>query len=162
MIRPPPSSPLFPSTPLFRSGVPLCYGPPPAHQDGVRPRREPRQYAVGPALLLDGLGRQARREQSLARALQHRPLVGPARLAHVRHDHRAAEALSQKHGLLEGRIRPRAAVQAHQQAREHGYGSTAKVSRSRSRKPSSSPVIGSLPWSSSSRPLVSRRSATTT
>src|SRR5713101_191233 len=49
-------------------------GPPPAHQDGVRPRREPRQHDVGVALLLDGLRRQARREQALARALQHRPL----------------------------------------------------------------------------------------
>src|SRR5439155_19010727 len=137
-------------------------GPPPAHQHGVRPRREPRQHHVGLALLRDGLRRQARREQAFPRPLQHRPLVGPTRLAHIRHYHRAAKALSQNHGLLEGRIRPRASVQAHQQAREHGYGSTAKVSSSRSRKPSSSPVIGSRPWSSSSRPLVSRRSATTT
>src|SRR5437868_9467368 len=46
MIRPPPSSPLFPYTTLFRSSRParrFCTGPPARHHrlllDGVRPRR---------------------------------------------------------------------------------------------------------------------------
>src|SRR5207248_9752437 len=83
-------------------------------------------------------------------------------LAHVCHDQRAAEPLPQEHRLLERRVGAGAAVQAHQQAREHGYGNTANDSRSCSGNANSSPVIGSLPCSASSRATVSSRSATTT
>src|SRR6266516_7096096 len=74
----------------------------------------------------------------------------------------AAEPLPQHDRLLEGRIGPRAPVEPHQQAGEHGYGSTAKNSSSRSGNDRTSPVIGSLPASASSRSFVSSRSATTT
>src|SRR2546430_14848937 len=92
-----------------------------------------------------------------------RPVGGPApRLFDVGHDDAAPEPLPEHHRLLEGRIGPRAAVETHEQAREHGYGSTAKNSSSRNGNSSTSPVIGSLPPSASSRSFVSSRSATTT
>src|SRR6266568_175485 len=74
-----------------------------------------------------------------------------------------AEPLAQRNRLLEGGVGARAAVEAHQQAREHErYGSTANDSMSRSPNTRISPVIGNLPSSASSRFPVSSRSATTT
>src|SRR2546427_13038690 len=80
----------------------------------------------------------------------------------VRDDDGAVEPLPQHHRLLQRRVRSGAAVETHQQAREHRYGSTAKVSSSRRGNVRSSPVIGSLPSSRSSREPVSSRTATTT
>src|SRR5439155_11378684 len=107
---------------------------------------------------------RAGRERPLARSGEHR---GPVRLmsvglAHVGHDDRAAEPLAEQDRLLERGVGPRAAIESHQQTREHGYGSTANDSSSCSGNASSSPVIGSLPSSASSRPSVFSPSATTT
>src|SRR5205823_14457107 len=129
----------------------------------VRGLGERGQFDVGVALDRRGFDLQLRRQDALPRPIEHGSSVRrvPA-LAHVRHDQRAAEPLPQAYRLLERRISARAAIQAHQQAREHGYGSTANDSRSCSGNANSSPVIGSLPWSASSRDTVSSRSATTT
>src|SRR5947208_715683 len=122
------------------------------------------QRDVGLTFAFGELGLQARRDEPLTGAIEHRRAVrgSPAPLPYVRHYHRAAEPLSQHHRLLEGRVGPRAAIESHQQSSEHAYGSTAKDPSSRSGNSRISPVIGSLPSSASPRSPVSSRSATTT
>src|SRR5439155_469941 len=121
------------------------------------------ERAVGLTFAFGELALQARRDEPLTGAIEHRRAVrgAPAPLPYVRHYHRAAEPLSQHHRLLEGRVGPRAAIESHQQSSEHAYGSTPKDSSSRSGNSRISPVIGSLPSSASSRSPGSSRSATT-
>src|SRR5881398_2468249 len=136
----------------------------PSDEHGVRRLGELGERDVGLTFAFGELGLQARRDEPLTGAIEHRRAVrgAPAPLPYVRHYHRAAEPLSQHHRLLEGRVGPRAAIESHQQSSEHAYGSTAKDSSSRSGNSRISPVIGSLPSSASSRSPVSSRSATTT
>src|SRR5256886_17097456 len=82
--------------------------------------------------------------------------------SYVGHDDCAAEPVPEQDRLLERRIGPRAAVESHQETREHGYGSTANDSSSRNGNASTSPVIGSLPSRASSRSSRFSPSATTT
>ncbi len=92
------------------------------HQNRVRGLGEFGELYVRIAGELGRLDVQARRQHPLARPVEHRGAVRPVSvtLAHVGHNDGAPEPLPEQHRLLERRIGPRAAVESHQQTREHG------------------------------------------
>jgi len=103
-------------------GAALGGHPAAAHQHGVRRLGELGELHVRLAGQLGRLDLQARRDHPLARPVEHGRAVGliPVALPHVGHDDCAAEPVPEQDRLLERRIGPRAAVESHQETREHG------------------------------------------
>ena len=84
-----------------------------------------RPVALDPSLdarIMADVRAHPRRRQPLPRAVEHRRAIRrpSLRLAHMHHDDGAAEPLAQHDRLLERRVGAGAAVQTHEQAREHG------------------------------------------
>ena len=94
--------------------------PPPADQHRVRFFGDGREHLLGRAAPLDDLSLQAVCRESLARAVEHRRAIRRPSVARVHEHDGAAEVLTQDNGLLERHVAPRAPVESHEEAREHG------------------------------------------
>ena len=89
-------------------------------EHGVHVPGERREHHIRRPGFLDHFSLDARGEQPLARAVEHRRSILAAGLAHVGHEDGAAKPVAQYDSLLECRVGARASIETHQQAGEHG------------------------------------------